>query len=304
MISTELERLAPRLHCYRCRAADMHVEDDRVVCGSCGAAYSLTLDPVVLDPQDTPHQTHAFAAPPKPTSRVRRSIHEWHLRRKGALATRIPALPYSRLPEIRSAVAGRVATLDVGGGKGSWRTTLELPGEYVVADTELWPRASLDPLVAYVRTGGGDLPFVDGAFDSALLLEVLEHTPEPARLLREVARVLMPEGVVVLATPQAWRTHAAPHDYFRYTRYGLEHLLEGAELRLVASWPLGGPACVIAAVLENNVALLRKPIASQLLTQQLWLTAAWLDRTAFKSSVEGPEPETCGWLVVAERSAA
>lgn len=45
------------------------------------------------------------------------------------------------------------------------------------------------------------LPFEDNQFDAGISFEVLEHTPDPARLLSELARVVKPGGAVVVSTP-------------------------------------------------------------------------------------------------------
>jgi len=48
---------------------------------------------------------------------------------------------------------------------------------------------------------GECLPFDDNRFDAGVSFEVLEHTPNPARLLSELARVVKPGGAVVVSTP-------------------------------------------------------------------------------------------------------
>jgi 2-polyprenyl-3-methyl-5-hydroxy-6-metoxy-1,4-benzoquinol methylase len=48
---------------------------------------------------------------------------------------------------------------------------------------------------------GEHLPFDDNSFDAGISFEVLEHTPNPDRLLCELARVVKPEGPVVITTP-------------------------------------------------------------------------------------------------------
>jgi 2-polyprenyl-3-methyl-5-hydroxy-6-metoxy-1,4-benzoquinol methylase len=48
---------------------------------------------------------------------------------------------------------------------------------------------------------GESLPFDDNMFDAGISFEVLEHTPQPAHLLSELARVVKPGGTVVVSTP-------------------------------------------------------------------------------------------------------
>lgn len=71
-----------------------------------------------------------------------------------------------------------------------------------------------------------DLPFHDCTFDTILCTEVLEHIPEPNKLIAEMNRVLKKQGYLILSAPQAWGLHEEPHDYFRYTKYGLKYLTE------------------------------------------------------------------------------
>lgn len=45
------------------------------------------------------------------------------------------------------------------------------------------------------------LPFSDAAFDLVVAFEIIEHLAEPRAFLRELARVLKPDGVAVISTP-------------------------------------------------------------------------------------------------------
>jgi ubiquinone/menaquinone biosynthesis C-methylase UbiE len=49
----------------------------------------------------------------------------------------------------------------------------------------------------------GQLPFEDNVFDGAYSINLLEHVPEPGRVLEEIARVVRVGGRVALATPAA-----------------------------------------------------------------------------------------------------
>ncbi|MCA9314969.1 MAG: class I SAM-dependent methyltransferase [Planctomycetes bacterium] len=69
-----------------------------------------------------------------------------------------------------------------------------------------------DELVATAREAGHDvvaaraeaLPFEDASFDVATLVATLKHVPDADGALRELARVLRPGGVIVVADPTPW----------------------------------------------------------------------------------------------------
>ena len=73
-----------------------------------------------------------------------------------------------------------------------------------------------------------EIPVDDERFDHVLLTQVLEHLPEPAAVLAELRRVTKPGGTLWVTAPLFYAVHERPYDFFRYTPYGLRHLVEGA----------------------------------------------------------------------------
>jgi SAM-dependent methyltransferase len=71
-----------------------------------------------------------------------------------------------------------------------------------------------------------DIPVEQNRYDLVLLTQVLEHVPEPRAVLAEIHRVLKPSGVLWLSAPLFFSEHETPFDFYRYTQFGLKHLLE------------------------------------------------------------------------------
>jgi SAM-dependent methyltransferase len=78
-----------------------------------------------------------------------------------------------------------------------------------------------------------DIPVEAARFDHVVLTQVLEHIPEPAGVLAELHRVLKPGGTLWLTAPLFYAEHERPYDFFRYTQFGLRHLLEAAGFEVV-----------------------------------------------------------------------
>jgi SAM-dependent methyltransferase len=112
--------------------------------------------------------------------------------------------------------------------------------------------AHAGPDVVY---GGPRLPFRDGVFDTVLSVQVLEHTPRPAALVAEMARVLAPDGVLILTAPFQFRLHEEPHDYFRYSPHGLRQLCEDAGLEVFETIAQGSLWSVVGHKLVSYLAL-------------------------------------------------
>lgn len=129
-----------------------------------------------------------------------------------ALTAKLTRVTLDRFVEAHGS-AGR--TLDVGAQNGPYaaffpnRIALDIhrgPGVQLIGDAQA-------------------LGLTDAAFDVVLCTEVLEHLREPQRAVDEMFRVLKPGGTLLLTTRFLFPIHDAPHDYFRFTKYGLRYLL-------------------------------------------------------------------------------
>lgn len=96
------------------------------------------------------------------------------------------------------------------------------------------------------------LPFADGSFDAAINIVTLEHVPDPMAALHEIARTLRARAPLLLIAPLEWEVHQSPHDYFRFTRHGLEHLLGSTGFVELRINPVGGYFRLLSRRLMNG----------------------------------------------------
>lgn len=75
---------------------------------------------------------------------------------------------------------------------------------------------------------GEPLPFADASFDSASLLDVLEHVPSEDALVAELSRVLAPGGVLVVTVPRRHVFSALDPDNAKFRAPRLHRLVYSA----------------------------------------------------------------------------
>jgi SAM-dependent methyltransferase len=78
-----------------------------------------------------------------------------------------------------------------------------------------------------------NIPVLSNRYDLVLLTQVLEHVPEPRTILAELHRVLKPGGELWLTLPLFFAEHEIPYDFYRYTQYGIRHLLQSTGYGIV-----------------------------------------------------------------------
>jgi len=73
-----------------------------------------------------------------------------------------------------------------------------------------------------------NVPVRPDCYDLVFCSQTLEHVPNPKKVLTEFSRILKPGGQLWLTAPFYFEEHEVPFDYYRYTRYGISHLVEAA----------------------------------------------------------------------------
>lgn len=90
-----------------------------------------------------------------------------------------------------------------------------------VVNVDFYPFESVD-IVSDISC----LPFKTNSVDVVINEFVLEHVKNPEEIVKEIYRVLKPNGLLYLAVPFVASFHSSPDDYYRWSKQGLRELLK------------------------------------------------------------------------------
>jgi SAM-dependent methyltransferase len=125
----------------------------------------------------------------------------------------------------------RLKILNAGVATGATTTMLEKFGDVVSLEYDKDCCEFLRTVVKMEVVNGSltELPFEDGSFDLVCAFDVIEHIEDDALALREIRRVLKPEGTIFLTVPAfefLWSQHdEINHHFRRYTKSNLKKVL-------------------------------------------------------------------------------
>ena len=116
-----------------------------------------------------------------------------------------------------------------------------------------------------------NIPLPDESADMVLMLQVIEHLEDPLAAIKEATRILKPGGVLVVSSVQWYALHDEPHDYFRYTKYGLKSLLERSDLKIEKLVSEGNAFVLVSQTVNVYLMLILKKLSTNLLGKLLLL---------------------------------
>lgn len=184
----------------------------------------------------------------------------------------------------------RGVLLDLGCGGQPYREMFSANvSRYIGADVAAAAGVSLD----VVLEPGEPVPLGDGAVDTVLSTQTLEHVYDLRRYLSECYRLLNPGGRLVMTAPMHWRQHEVPFDYWRFTRFALNDLMRetGFSPREIAA--CGGVYSVLGQLWLDHLNETGRGISW--VARLVNLAALALDRRY------PDEDETLLWMCLAER---
>ncbi|MGL1888293.1 MAG: class I SAM-dependent methyltransferase [Reichenbachiella sp.] len=127
---------------------------------------------------------------------------------------------YEANKRFASTVPESALVLDAGAGEQTYKHLFD-HAQYEAADFEKVDKPYAKS--TYV-CDLSQMPVEDNRFDFIVFNQVMEHLPEPAKVLNELNRVLKPGGKMIYSGPLFYEEHEVPYDYYRYTQFGLKHL--------------------------------------------------------------------------------
>lgn len=157
-----------------------------------------------------------------------------------------------------------------------------------------WDSGSCDIICDIVS-----IPRPSESFDLITLLEVVEHLPDPAAAIQELARLLKPGGSLLITCPNLCAEHQTPYFYYSgFSRYFFQNLLQDSTgLQLTSLVPQGD---FISAHFSELRQLLYAS-SSKIITLPLLLTLVGAEKfVRFLTSIgHVPQPVSCsGWSAV------
>ena len=98
-----------------------------------------------------------------------------------------------------------------------------------------------------------NIPFKDNSIDIISNIAVLEHVPNPEKVVEEIYRVLKPGGKVYSVVPFIQGFHASPFDFTRRTYEGMNTLYKKFENKKIKC--IGGPTSGVLWISQEWLAI-------------------------------------------------
>lgn len=137
---------------------------------------------------------------------------------------------------IRNEIRGKnVVALNLGSGNSDFGNDL--------LNVDLLPYQNVD-IICDIE----NIPFKDNSVDYIINIAVLEHVPNPQKVISEIHRILKPGGKIYSFIPFMQPFHASPYDFQRFTFEGMKHQFR--EFDILKLKPIGPTSGMLWVVQE------------------------------------------------------
>lgn len=126
--------------------------------------------------------------------------------------------------------------LDIGCGNKPYKEMFDdITEEYIGCDVVQSNMNMVDILCEATN-----IPLENSSFNTIFSTQVIEHVADHQQMIREAHRLLKDEGVFIVSGPLYWHIHEEPFDFFRFTKYGFQHILENNGFEVIEILANGG----------------------------------------------------------------
>ena len=201
--STLLERL---LCCPKCHTR-LAFGAAELRCASCGRSYPLRDGRPDFVGSEFSHSSDSEFA--------QEQMHASSLRAKlfnlGSRVINSDYTPVDQLKEFVQEIPAGAVVFELGAGSRRLREDF--------VNLDLFDFPNVDVMSDIQAT-----PLAEATVDYVVLDTVLEHVPDPQRVVREVHRILKPGGRLLCITPFIFNYHGYPNHYCNFSKDGLEEI--------------------------------------------------------------------------------
>ena len=240
-VSTDLQEL---LRCVVCQSRLLRCSDElRCANPACGTCFPIVDDvPVLINDKESLFRCAEFLRRINTTVDYARPwFREWCDQMLPSLSRNLKSREnYEELGRLLRQRASAPMVLVVGGripGQGMQALESQPGIRLVETDVAFGPRTRL-------ICDAADLPFANSTFDGVIIQAVLQYVPDPARCVREIERVLKPDGLLYAETAFMQQVVHGRYDFTRFTYLGMRRLFR--RFRELRGGPVGGPGMALA----------------------------------------------------------
>lgn len=149
----------------------------------------------------------------------------------------VKKIVYAAVKEMAAKYAHGVL-LDIGCGEKPYESVFSpYIHDYIGLDHEI---SMHDTSKVDIFATAYDTTIANESVDTIVCLSVLEHLERPWDAIKEMNRILKPNGHVIVTAQFFWHLHEEPRDFYRYTEYGIKYLLENNGFEVLELNPLSG----------------------------------------------------------------
>jgi len=123
------------------------------------------------------------------------------------------------------------------------------------------------------------MPFPENDFDTVLCNAVLEHVGSADAVMKELFRVLRPNGHAIVAIPFLQPYHKSPRDFRRYTVEGMESLGLDHGFEIVAIKPVHTIAQTLGWILWEHLLERNTVLGQRIFWPLIWAATRYMCRS-------------------------